>query len=358
MKKASKGWLANTLVKLLSSFKGQRFHNRQVRAQPGSRIITDSFGSPVVPIPALDRLVAKVTGSPLLVTLARRSGLDVTNLQHMSPKEINRTIRTLSGRRTLQLFYIDATTNNSQLLAALLEENPDILEQLVQSLSRNERNWVLQLFGEPAPSLTPPAAENCALMLSRLSDRQNIAPILTQLLSQSDTVSEAAALEGLYQGQQLDFGLLEDLSKAFSPQAGQTRDAGRDMISNCYWNAQRNQNTPLAKHLQVFMDMMYQSLPQYKEYWSTCTGQPAENCPVSHNYPSFHSNLSRLTLGTVNNLCKTTDETDFINIATNQGWKKIQARSSATLRNPDAATGDFIFRTFEEFKPHWQESLT
>ena len=359
MAKMLPGWLTRKVFSLITTLPGKRFGNRQVSAAQGSRILMNGT-TPTVNIPLLDRIVASITRTSLISSLAKRAGLNLAALSTMSEKAVVKMVRTLSGRRALQLFYLDATTNNSVLLSRLMENHPDILEQLVLSLTKDERRWVMKLFGEPAPELSPPAAENCALMLARLGDRTSIAPVLDQLLSHSGMETGAAALTGLFYGHQLDFGLVAGISRKYA-QDHDLSDQGQDMVSACHAMAKQGQNVPLATHLQVFMELMYKSLPKYKEYWASCTRLPAHDCPVSDSFPSLEANLSQLTPETVKSLCHATSEDELTTLATNLGWRKIQSRSSATLRNPDAATGDFLCRTFAESQPqfqqHWQTSL-
>ena len=345
-------WFTQKLFTLLTALPGQRFQNRQVSAMPGSRILM-SGGTPTVTISLLDRIVARMTRTPLIFSLARRAGLNLASLNTMSEKAVIKMIRSLSGRRALQLFYLDATTNSSILLSRLMEQHPDILEQLVFSLSKEERRWVMKLFGQPAPELSPPAAENCALLLARLGDKASIASALHQLLSHSGVESGAAALAGLYRGQLLDFGLVSGISSTYS-EGHALGDHGREIVTTCQSLAEHSHNGALAQHLQVFMELMYESLPRYRQYWADCTRLPAQDCPVSDSFPSLNANLGQLTPNTVQSLCHANSDDELTTLAAKLGWRKIQSRSSATLRNPDAATGDFLCRTFSQLQ---QQSL-
>ena len=355
-------WLPHKLVNLLSSVKGQRFHHRQVRAREASRIMLDPSGSPMVSIPLVDRILSSVTGQPLLTTMIRRSGLNLEQLNQMNLAQQNRLIRSLSGRRALQLFYIDAMTNQCVLLTRLLEGYPHILEQIVTSLSPTERVWVFQMFKQPVPELSAPAAEHAAQLLSHQLDRKNLVKTLTRLLSRSKTESGAAALSGLFQEQKLDFGLISEISHGFqAPDHLEDfcRDQGRDIVESCHWHAQQHNEKELANHIQIYMDLIYQALPQYKDYWASCTRLPPEDCPVNDEFQSLPVSLTRLTPMVVEALCKADREDELVSLASQLGWKKIQSQSSATLRNPDAATGDFIYRVFSaELKASRDTSLT
>ncbi|MCL6268422.1 hypothetical protein M3P05_00465 [Sansalvadorimonas sp. 2012CJ34-2] len=355
-----KGWLPSKIFSLMSSVNQERFRNRQIRAQSAKRIMMDSNGSPVVVIPMLDRFISSMTGATLMDTMVRRSGLDLDGLSKLTTSELSKLVKTLSGRRALQLLYMDATTNRSALLTSLLELQPDLLEHIISTLSSSERLWVFQMFERPAPELSAPAAEHAAQMMAHHIERKNIAPLFEHLLSHSKTEAGAAALSGLYHKRRLDFSLINDISHAFTPPAhlkDYCRDQGRDIVSSCHWHAQQVHDDKLTNHLQIYMDLMYQALPQYKSYWAACTDLPAEDCPVGDQFKSLEVSLARLTPQAVNALCQSREEDELVSIAARYGWKKIHSQSSATLRNPDAATGDFIYRVFNaELEPSWNRS--
>ena len=357
MARMRKGWLPTKIFSLISPAKNNRFSNRQIETTPAKRILLDSSGSPVVPIPVLDRFISSMSGAPLIDTMIKRSGLNLSRLSQLSTAELNKLIRTLSGRRALQLFYIDATTNQSALLSSLLELQPELFEQIIASLSKSERLWVFQTFEQPAPELSAPAAEHAAQAMAHHIERKNLAPIWGRILAHSRTESGAAALSGLYHERKLDFALINEIIQMFSPPEhldDRCRDLGRDIVSSCHWHAQQIHDNSLTNHLQIYMDLMYQALPQYGEYWSACTGLPADDCPVSDKFQSLAISLARLTPQTVRALCQSRDEDEFVSIAAHYGWNKIRSQSSATLRNPDAATGDFIYRVFSaELEPTW-----
>ncbi len=357
MARMLKGWLPSKILRLMSTFGGKRFQDRRVSARQATRIMMDASGSPVVPIPMMDRLLSRMTGQSLIATIVRRSKLDLSQLSSMSPSRQSKLIRAISGRRALQLFFIDATTNHSKVLTSLLEYHPHILDQVVSSLSKRERVWVFQMFQQPAPELSAPASEHAAQLLAHQVDHKNLAPIMSRLISCSTTEAGAAALSGLYHEQKLDFGLLSEISSSFTAPdhlADPCRDQGRDIVESCHWHAQQHHEKGLTRHMQIYMDLMYQALPQYRDYWSSCTGLPAESCPINDKFESLFASLSRLTPQTVEELCYSQNEEELIATASRHGWKKIQSQSSATLRNPDAATGDFIFRVFSaELEPSW-----
>ena len=358
MARMLKGWLPAKIYRLFFSGNRARFQDRQVKAQSTARIMQDHNGSPVVPIPMLDRLISSMTGASLIDTMVRRSGLNLNRLTQLTTPELNKLVKTLSGRRALQLFYIDAKTNQGTLLTSLLELQPDLLEQVISSLSRSERLWVFQTFNQPAPQLSAPAAEHAAQMMAHYIERKNLAPLIGQLLSQSRTEAGAAALSGLYHERRLDFALLDEVSKTFSPSEhleDYCRDQGRDVIASCHWHAQQVDDSNLANHLQIYMDLMYQALPQYKDYWSSCTELAPEDCPVGGPYKSLPVHLARLTPEAVTKLSQAREEEELVALAAQFGWKKIKSQSAATLRNPDAATGDFIYRVFNaELAPKWE----
>ncbi len=317
---------------------------------PSSFPIRVKSNAPEIKVPLYDRVIAKVTRSPLFETLLRRSGLDA-QIQKVDSGEI--FTAKLSGARALQLFYIDALTNHGQFFFSLLSQSPQIIEDLLTPLRRDEQILILQQFGQPVPVLTAFTAKNCGALLAHLNDRCLIEPVLDKLLSHSDLETKAATLCGLFNGDKLDFSLLLGLNQTMSPHPEANSDSDKCcLVSAALRLAQKCHNTELACYLHIFTALIFHALPRYKNYWSECTGLPADACPVHTDAPGLHASLAKLTLRNVLALSEATDSEKLLDLATRLGWRRIQSRSIATLQNPDPAAGDFIYRTFEALLPH------
>ena len=312
------------------------------------RIVQDRQGRFQVPLPLRDRLVARLMGGSLLTTLARKPGWRSGRMQALAGRELAAIGRALSGIRALRLFSVDARTNRSRFLAQLLAECPVEAEQMLRSLTPDERVHVLSLFGFEAPVLTPEAAGNGAIVVVRVCERRHQARVLLRLLACSGRRSRAAALSYLYDSQDLDFGLLFAMHQ-LSP-AGKSGD----LVASCLVQMRSCIDGRLGDYLETFQSLVDQALPCYLAYWSRCTGLPAAACPVGAT--QLADWLAGLTPEVWQGLCHQ-GGAGFRDGAARLGWRKVQPRSSATLRHPAAAMGDFLYRTLSARTQQRQETL-
>ena len=312
------------------------------------RIVQDRQGRFVVPLPLRDRLVARLMGGALLNTLAGKAGWRAGRMHSLAQAELARIGRGLSGIRALRLFSVDARTNRSRLLAQLLAECPVEAEQMLRSLTPDERVHVLSLFGFEAPVLTPEAAGNAAIVLVRVCERRHQAKVLLRLLACSGRRSRAAALSYLYDSQDLDFGLLFAMHQLSPP------GKGCDLVASCLVQMRSCIDGRLGDYLETFQALVDQALPCYLAYWSRCTGLAPAACPVGGT--RFADWLACLTPEVLQGLCHQ-GGSGFRTGAARLGWRKVQPRSSATLRHPAAAMGDFLFRTLSARTQQRHEAL-
>ena len=305
---------------------------------------------PAIPtVPLLDRLIAKATGHPLITVLARRSGLDLLNSSH-SPHEQERLAKKMTRSRIVQLFYIDSTTNSSALWLSLLENHPQFVMQMFLTLSRQQCCRVLRNFDCPVPALSNAAATTVAELMTRIVDRKGIMPLFEKVYRKSTVEVAAHALETLYRKQRLDYGLLNQLS-CLQNQAGLAddlpqQDWGSLVIATCHEQAHLRGDSALFDYLQIYMDLIYRALPRYREYWSLCTEAEQHDCPVHTEHQSLLACMRMMTPELIRSMTQTTCEDSLLSLTARKDWKRIHSRSTATLRHADAATGDFIYRSF------------
>ncbi len=282
--------------------------------------------------------------------IVRRTGLKPCLQNTFPARQCARILERISTERLLQLFAEDAR-HGSQLLLVLLLNKPNLLEQMLRPMGRQQRQWVLELFGENPPTMSEQAATSCALLLTRLRDPRMIAPVLTTLLRYASTSVQAAALHGLFEGGCLNYGQLMTLVNGLAPATDEQPAAGQDVIVAALKQARECENIRLMNHLHIYVALMYRSLPRYQEYWSQCTGLPMASCPVGGDPDALRANLGLLSQTLVTRLYSALNEDALLSLTAHLGWRKIQPLSAATLRNPGPAIGDFIFRTFSSLLP-------
>ncbi len=305
---------------------------------------------PDINVPLQDRCIAKLMGISVLEQIVRRTGLKPCLQSTFPSRESARILERISTERVLQLFAEDAR-NGSQLLLVLLLNKPNLLEQLLRPMGRQQRQWVLQLFGENPPHISEQAATSCGLLLTRLQDPRMITPVLTTLLRHASTPVKAAALHGLFEGGRLNFSQLMTLANGLAPASEEQPAAGQDVIVAALKQAREYENVRLMNHLHIYVALMYRSLPRYQEYWAQCTGLPQSSCPVGGDPDALRAGLGLLSQTLVTRLYSALNEDALLSLTAHLGWRKIQPKSAATLRNPGPAIGDFIFRTFSSLLP-------
>ncbi|MCY4471337.1 MAG: hypothetical protein OXC07_00740 [Kistimonas sp.] len=314
---------------------------KRVRAwTTGSRVVQDCQGQPRVHVSLKDRLAARLVGGSLTASLARRAGLCGRKRLFVG--------RPVSAAHALKLFYVDARENRGRFLAELLSDRPDVAEQMLLSLSEEERVEVLCLFGYPAPVLMPDAAGNGTTLLARTCQQHRIASTLARLLEHSGEVARGASLERLYDVGCLDFGILFELHRLF------VSGLGKDPVASCLQQMRTRMDPQLVRYLETFQSLINRALPRYCAYWARCTGLPSSACPVRDMIAA--GGLACLTPEVLDRLCQD-DASGFDAETARLGWRKVQPRSSTTLRHSRAAMDDFLFRTFSARQSTAQEGL-
>ncbi|CAM3481005.1 hypothetical protein PAHA111176_03445 [Parendozoicomonas haliclonae] len=291
--------------------------------------------------------MARITKTPLLDVLINRLGLEASAIGPGKPANTRKIKRLLTSDKVLQLFSEDTRANQNQLLISLISDTPETIELLLSALSREQKRSVLLLFGRQPPALSTQAAAKYAMLLARSNEPASIRAVLPGILQNSGMKAIGAALASLYQENCLDYGLLLNLIQSLT-----TEDKHPEPLAATILRSTRQQqNHAMHKHIQVFYSLIFQALPDYQNYWAQCTGLPAEDCPVQTDSLSLQSSLMHLSQQVVEQLCSAQSHEDLVNFTSQHSWRKIQPKASATLKNPDPATGDFIFRAFASLLP-------
>ena len=308
------------------------------------------FVYPDFDAPVMDRYIARLRSISVLEQMIHSTGLKAALREHLSEEQCERILQKLSSERILQLFSEDARSG-SRLLFSLLLNNTLLLECILNRLHKSEQQWILQLFGERPPALSEEMATEYVLLLTRLNSARIVAPVLITLLRNSDATIKTVVLEGLFAREALNFGMLMTLTRKFASNGNEHAGSEQEIIAMMLERARQVGNTELTNHLHIYIALIYRSLPRYQQYWAQCTELPVSSCPVAVDSPTFKANLYQLTQAFVQELYQITDDDDLLSVTAPIGWRNIQARSKATLSNPEPAIGDFIFRTFVSLLP-------